>query len=273
MKRFQFLARLLVLVSIALPCCRASAFFHFWDFAEFYSNASGTVQFIELQNTPSGENFATGVQIRSSSTGNIFTFDDDLDGSTANKRLLVATSNFASQPGAVTPDFTFATPTFFNPAGDTIALCNAPCTAQTFTIFDTRTVSSVPTDSVLSRIYPSNTLFGNTPTNFAIGASGSVNRGDYNANGVVEAGDYVVWRKTLTQAASPAGSGADGNNSGLIDAGDHTVWKSRFANLIVAGSGAGQSTGVPEPTAIALALVGLAAFSFCLRRRLARLGA
>src|SRR2546423_553780 len=46
--------------------------------------------------------------------------------------------------------------------------------------------------------------------------------GDYNQNGVVDAADYVVWRKTLNSSASPQGSGADGNGNGTIDAGDFT---------------------------------------------------
>ena len=44
--------------------------------------------------------------------------------------------------------------------------------------------------------------------------AGTSPTGDYNGNGVVDAADYVVWRKTLNSTASPTGSGADGNQSG-----------------------------------------------------------
>src|SRR5262245_590795 len=75
----------------------AQAFFHLWDFSEFFSDADGSVQFIELHTASAGETFATGVDIRSNSK--VFTFDHNLSGSTANKDLLVATAGFGSLPG------------------------------------------------------------------------------------------------------------------------------------------------------------------------------
>jgi hypothetical protein len=79
--------------------------------------------------------------------------------------------------------------------------------------------------------------------------------GDYSQNGVVDGADYVVWRDTLGQAASPAGSGADGDQSAMIDSGDYTYWRQRFGNTVPgAGSGSGQLSvaGVPEPASSTL---------------------
>lgn len=79
--------------------------------------------------------------------------------------------------------------------------------------------------------------------------------GDYNHNGVVDGADYVVWRDTLGQAASPAGSGADGDQSAMIDSGDYTYWRQRFGNTVPgAGSGSAQLSvrGVPEPASSTL---------------------
>jgi hypothetical protein len=73
--------------------------------------------------------------------------------------------------------------------------------------------------------------------------------GDYNGNGIVDAADYVDWRQTLYQSASPAGSGADGNQSGTIDADDHTYWKARFGNP---ASGFGATAAIPEPATLVL---------------------
>jgi hypothetical protein len=76
--------------------------------------------------------------------------------------------------------------------------------------------------------------------------------GDYNHNGVIDGADYVVWRNTLGQSASPAGSGADGNQSGTIDAGDYTYWRQRFGDTVpgsAAGSGLPSVGSVPEPSA------------------------
>jgi len=75
--------------------------------------------------------------------------------------------------------------------------------------------------------------------------------GDYNHNNVVDAADYVIWRRTLNQSASPSGSGADGNSNGMIDSGDYTHWRARFGNVV--GSGA-ELTSIPEPTQVPLAL-------------------
>jgi hypothetical protein len=51
--------------------------------------------------------------------------------------------------------------------------------------------------------------------------------GDYNKNGAVDAADYVIWRKMLTQNV-PKGSGADGNGDGVVDEDDHRVWRENF---------------------------------------------
>jgi hypothetical protein len=74
--------------------------------------------------------------------------------------------------------------------------------------------------------------------------------GDYNRNGVVDAADYVVWRKTLNQVGS--GLPADGNNNGQIDAGDYSIWRTNVGNTS-GGAGAADSlvsggiNPVPEP--------------------------
>jgi hypothetical protein len=75
--------------------------------------------------------------------------------------------------------------------------------------------------------------------------------GDYNHNSVVDAGDYVIWRRTLNQLASPSGSGADGNSNGTIAPGDYTYWRARFGNAV--GSGTGVNS-IPEPSLIPLGL-------------------
>ncbi|HEX5471643.1 MAG TPA: dockerin type I repeat-containing protein [Lacipirellulaceae bacterium] len=89
--------------------------------------------------------------------------------------------------------------------------------------------------------------------------------GDYNGNGVVDAADYVIWRKTLNQSASPQGSGADGNSNGQIDAGDYSFWRQQFGSSVGSGAMVGQTSAVPEPLASILVLIS--SFALALFRR------
>jgi hypothetical protein len=88
--------------------------------------------------------------------------------------------------------------------------------------------------------------------------------GDYNANGVVDAADYVAWRNTSGQTGVTPGTGADGNSSGTIDPGDYDYWRARFGNAAGSGSLAATGSAIPEPTAVLLLIAGTIAH--CLRR-------
>ena len=85
---------------------------------------------------------------------------------------------------------------------------------------------------------------------------------DVNLDGVVDAADYVVWRKTLGQS----GTGIGGE--GAINTGDYDLWRADFGTVVdfsefaTADLNAGS---VPEPTTISLLLAGIA--YLLLRRR------
>jgi hypothetical protein len=79
--------------------------------------------------------------------------------------------------------------------------------------------------------------------------------GDYNRNGIVDAADYVLWRKTLGQTGR--GLPADGNDSGEVESGDYTVWRGHFGKTAAGPSSVGAITTVPEPAAIVMFLAGL----------------
>jgi hypothetical protein len=254
---------LLALACVALVASPASAFFHLWRFTEFFSNADGSVQFIELHSSGSGETVAQGATIRSMTTGKVFTFPANLSGNTFNKRLLIATPGFASLSGAIAPDFTLPSTSFFSTGSDTITLFQ-------FQIIDTKSFTSVPTDGVMSRHFNSangqTSLATNTPMNYA-GAAGSVSlpgpvtpTGDYNGNNIVDAADYVVWRNTFGQNVTQ-GTGADGDRSGMIDQGDYNFWRMQFGS-VVSGSAVGSGGAVPEPTTIGMLVGALAIIRF-----------
>lgn len=144
---------------------RAHAIFDFWDISEIYSNADGTIQFIELLTLFNSQQFTMGQTIRASQGASIndFIFPSNTPSPTANKHLLLATAGFASEPGAVTPDFILPDGFLFTNNG-TVDFLNA---------IGNRTYTLLPTGGILSFHYPSGTTGTNSPTNFA-GQEGSI---------------------------------------------------------------------------------------------------
>ena len=85
--------------------------------------------------------------------------------------------------------------------------------------------------------------------------------GDYNGDGIVDAGDYVIWRMAYGQEV-PHWSGADGNGDGVVDDEDFEVWTAAYGST--AGSGAAVVAAVPEPASLTLVFIAFAAV--CARR-------
>ncbi len=159
------LAAVVVLAAMATP---ARAAFHLFRIAEFFSSADGSVQFIRLHEAfGSGfQNIVGGQTITCSDgiTTHTFTFPSNLGSTaTANKDILIATSNFAALPGGVTPDYTIPAGFLFT-SGGTLNFGGG--------------VHVVNYGAMSTNGQTSSTAAGgtqvNTPRNFA-GASGSVN--------------------------------------------------------------------------------------------------
>ena len=93
---------------------------------------------------------------------------------------------------------------------------------------------------------------------------GSILAGDFNRDGVVDPGDYVLWRKMNGQHVA-RGVGADGNGDGAVDATDYELWRSNFGSLSASATGnefnGGTRHSVPEPSAILLIFASGCAFS------------
>ena len=75
--------------------------------------------------------------------------------------------------------------------------------------------------------------------------------GDFNLNGTVDAADYVVWRKGVGVAPTPA---------------NYNLWRTHFGETFGNGSGATANVTVPEPATLVM-LIMAAAASIPLRRR------
>ena len=88
-------------------------------------------------------------------------------------------------------------------------------------------------------------------------------QGDYNGNGVVDMADYVLWRDSAGQSTlNNRGAGI----TGPVGQADYDFWRSRFGATSGSGSGLGGSA-VPEPTAMVLGLIAMAAMSVTSSRK------
>ncbi|MBI5258906.1 MAG: calcium-binding protein [Burkholderiales bacterium] len=139
--------------------------FHLYLINEVFSNADGTVQFIELKvGNHNGESLWRGhtLSVVQGNTVHSFTFPQNLPSSaTANTSVLVATQGFANL-GLVTPDFIVPDGFLFTSGAATV----------NFAEVDELFYSALPTDGTLSlsRTLSTGT---NSPTNFA-GKTGTV---------------------------------------------------------------------------------------------------
>jgi hypothetical protein len=143
---------------------------HTWDVSEIFSNADGTIQFIELREPNGGccEDGVPGHRILSSKRS--FTIPlPDLAQPTAFRRLLFGTASYAQLPGAPTPDYIIPS-NFFDLDGDSVG----------YTPYDTMVFGpgELPTDGINS-LTPralGNLVGINSPENYA-GETGDVNAG------------------------------------------------------------------------------------------------
>lgn len=91
--------------------------------------------------------------------------------------------------------------------------------------------------------------------------------GDYSGDGVVDAVDYLLWRRYFGTNTYFA----DGNLNGVVDEADYDLWRENFGRTVplppyVAGSAVASTfaharwSAIPEPTTASLMLAALAAW-------------
>ncbi|MEZ6193897.1 MAG: PEP-CTERM sorting domain-containing protein [Phycisphaerales bacterium] len=232
---------------------QAHATFHLWDITEVYSNADGSVQYIEMETIFNSQEFLINHTIQASDNGsviNTFTFPSNSPSPTAGHKLLLATPGFAALPGAVTPDFILPAAPFFNP--------DSPATSINFVAADifSFTATDLPTDGVLS-LNRNLTTGTNSPTNFA-GQTGSLVgsptlTGDLDGNGFVGIADLNIvlgnWNQNVTAGDPMVG---DPSGDGFVGIED--------LNQVLGNWNAGTppTDGAPVPEPATLSLLGLA---------------
>lgn len=156
MKRIRNISLVLGVTCLVVPAHFAEASAHTWDIREVFSNADGTIQFVEMRemNGTSGETGLGGRKVVSMATGNEFTFPANLVGPTNSRNILLATAGFAALPGAPTPDYIIVDG-FFDTSGDTLS----------YHVYDSWTFGAVPTDCINS-LNDGSGVAENTPTNY-----------------------------------------------------------------------------------------------------------
>jgi len=142
----------------------ASGGIHTWDIVEVFSNADGTIQYIELLDLGTGGGEINIGNATISSTAQSHSISNGpVPPPTNGRYYLIATPDFAALPGAPTPD-EILPPTavpFFDISGDTVSVG-----------VDSLTFGSVPTNGT-DALTRAGTVVANSPTNYA-GATGSV---------------------------------------------------------------------------------------------------
>ncbi len=220
------------LVCFAIDAQPAMATFHLWDITEIYSNADGTLQFIEWFTSSDSQHFLAGHVV--TTNANVYTFPINLPGSgTGGHHFLMGTAGFAALPGAPPPDFIIPDG-FVNTTGDTLRLRTSPVstTWETFSFG----AGELPADGIHSLICAfhsgaacaSADVAVNSPTNFD-GESGSVSpcsscTTDIDGSGNTGASDLAV----LLGSWGPCAPGDacecfDDNGDGVIAAADLAV--------------------------------------------------
>lgn len=88
--------------------------------------------------------------------------------------------------------------------------------------------------------------------------------GDYNVNGVVDDLDYGVWKATF---GSTSDLRADGNGDGHVDAVDYVFWRDRFSGGMPSGAAGATGEFVPEPSIMAMTVLGWTMYLLTGQRR------
>jgi hypothetical protein len=168
--------RRFVVLGVLVCAFPAQAGHHQWIISEVFSNADGTVQFVELKGTADNEQFINSFSTTTlgpeGSVASTVPLGPNLPSSATNGAyLLIGTAGYAAlatAQGAPAPDRTLPD-NFLETTGDRVRYASIAATDRAYGS------GGIPTDGILSLDYevgsPGTTA--NTPENFA-GATGSI---------------------------------------------------------------------------------------------------
>ncbi len=174
--RLNLIGRTFCAFLLTLSAQRALGGGHTWRVNEIFSNADGTIQFIEVKEFlgGAGETATAGHNVTSNTR--TFTIPANVPPPTSFRHILIATPAFVGLPGAPTPDYVLPAGSvpFLNQAGpDTIRY--VPYCTYTFGagVLPTNGVNSI---TITTHEGHAISIGPNSPTNYA-GQTGSINVG------------------------------------------------------------------------------------------------
>jgi hypothetical protein len=103
-----------------------------------------------------------------------------------------------------------------------------------YSLYQINLATGVTTTIGPSLLRPSSLAFAALPSTI----------GDFNGDAIIDARDYVVWRKGLGTTYTQA---------------DYDVWRAHFGQTAGSGASIGASAAVPEPATLFMLLVGMLA--------------
>lgn len=257
----RLLSRLLICLIPALAAPPAAAAFHLFTINELYSNADGTVQFLELTALAGNQQFVSGHRLTSTSpTGvtNSFTVPANLPGDTSGHRMLFGTQGFAAL-GVVTPDYIVPDGFFFTGGG----------TVNWGEGSDIWSHPAVPTNGTLSLNRDGSTAT-NSPRNFA-GATGTVIPGPAVTYQTLwwasPPGSESGWGVNITHQGNTLFAtwftyDLDGSPMWLVMSDGQLASPGTYSGLLYRTTGPAFSAVPFNPSAVTVTQVGSATFTF-----------
>jgi hypothetical protein len=157
-------------------------------------------------------------------------------------------------------------PTATGDFGPPVIIALPSTTLQALQFTGTATALSTSNSLQYALTAGASTWVNNAGTSFTLVAPPTGLPGDYNDDDVVDAADYVIWRKHLGTNFDLNGNGDEsGGSAGVVDQADLDYWKEHFGDTPGSGNGSGRIAVVPEPVSSALLL--MAGSLGALRRR------
>jgi hypothetical protein len=254
----------------------AQATFHLWRITQLYSNADGTVQFIELLSLASGQQFLAGHTLKSSQGGvtRTYNFTTNLPGETADmsdggyygmmgmttyKSIVIGTQGFAAL-GVVTPDYVVPNGFLFTANG----------TVNWGEGADTFSYAALPTDGRMALMRGGSTAV-NSPVNFN-GEMGTVVLADAAPN------FQALWRHAPANTESGWGINithqgdilfatwftydADGSGMWLVMSSGAKTAANTYSGALYRATGPAFTAATFDSNAVVLTQVGNATFAF-----------